>query len=203
MNQPKSNQQSEYSTNHNVNVGDHLRQQMGAVGHQSPPKVKTKNKQRLWVGLSGLIVFIVVLYMSGSSTATLKDVQANGIGKGMAAGTTLTTTDETADLEPRDYEIAMKKDTTTSRMLIWDFAAEDGDFVTVKVDGVVLATNIGILHKPMAFNIPVPSKVEIIGVKDGGGGITYGVKFPGAAQNSVYFNATPVGSANVYTVTGQ
>ncbi|MCQ6561261.1 hypothetical protein [Paenibacillus mendelii] len=53
------------------------------------------------------------------------------------------------------------------------------------------------------LNIPIPSVVEVIGVKDGGGGITYGVKFPGAALNSAYFNAAPVGSANVYTITGQ
>ncbi|MCQ6561260.1 hypothetical protein NNL21_21450 [Paenibacillus mendelii] len=56
------------------------------------------------------------------------------------AGTVLAAADDSAGLESRDYEIQMKKNMSTSRMLIWDFAAEDGDVVTVKVDGRVLAT---------------------------------------------------------------
>ncbi|MGW9124915.1 hypothetical protein ACWGPW_07925 [Paenibacillus chitinolyticus] len=121
----------------------------------------------------------------------------------MKAGIQLAAADDSAGLEARDFEIEMKKDTTTSRMLIWDFAAEDGDVVTVKVDGNILQANITIMHSPVALDIPIPSAVEIIGVKDGGGGITYGVKFPGAVQNNAYFNAAPVGSSNVYTITGQ
>jgi len=66
-----------------------------------------------------------------------------------------------------------------------------------------LSANINIMNKPVALDIPIPSVVEIIGVKDGGGGITYGVKFPGAVQNNAYFNAAPVDSSNVYRITGQ
>lgn len=149
-----------------------------------------------------LITFGMGIYIQGS-TSTIRDVQSDGIGKGMKAGIQLAAADDSAGLEARDFEIEMKKNTTTSRMLIWDFAAEDGDVVAVKVDGNILQANIFIMHNPVAVDIPIPSVVEIIGVKDGGGGITYGVKFPGAVHNSAYFNAAPVGSSNVYTITGQ
>lgn len=138
-----------------------------------------------------------------SSVSTIKDVQSDGIGKGMQAGVRLVSSDDLADLVARDFKIEMKQNTTTSRMLIWDFAAEDGDVVTVKVDGNILQTNINIMNSPVALDIPVPSVVEILGVKDGGGGITYAAKFPGAVQNNVYFNAAEVGSSNVYTITVQ
>ncbi|MFE6795346.1 hypothetical protein [Paenibacillus chitinolyticus] len=163
---------------------------------------KKRNKHRFWIGITALITFGMFMYFQGS-TGSIKDVQSNGIGKGMKAGIQLAAADDSAGLEARDFKIEMKKNTTTSRMLIWDFAAEDGDVVTVKVDGNILQSNITIMHSPVALDIPIPSAVEIIGVKDGGGGITYGVKFPGAVQNNAYFNAAPVGSSNVYTITGQ
>jgi len=162
---------------------------------------RDRNKHRFWIGIAAVVIFCVAMFFNGS-TGGLDDVRSSGIGRGMEAGNVIAVTDD-AGLEARDFEIQMKENMTSSRMLIWDFAAEDGDFVTVKVNGEVIATNIGILHKPISVDIPVPSVVEIIGVKDGGGGITYGVKFPGGVQNNAYFNAAPVDSANVYTITGQ
>lgn len=94
----------------------------------------------------------------------------------------------------------MKKGTQTSRMLIWDFAAEDGDIVEVRVNGKTINSRVHLLNEPKAIEIPVPGKVEIIGVKDGVGGITYGVKFPGNVSNRAYFNVAPEGSSNTYTV---
>lgn len=168
----------------------------------APGMNSSRNKHRFWIGIAALLTFCILLFFTGP-VGNLENVRSNGIGKGIDAGKILATTDQSVELEPRDFEIQMKKNTTSSRMLIWDFAAEDGDYITVKVNGEVLATNIGILHKPLSYEIPVPSIVEIIGIKDGGGGITYGVKFPGASQNNAYFNAAPVGSANVYTISGQ
>ncbi|EGL18121.1 MULTISPECIES: hypothetical protein [unclassified Paenibacillus] len=173
-----------------------------SVNRKSSSNGKISNKHRFWIGITALITFGMGMYFQGS-TGSIKDVQSNGIGKGMKAGIQLAAADDSAGLEARDFEIEMKKNTTTSRMLIWDFAAEDGDVVTVKVDGNILQANINIMHNPVFLDIPIPSVVEITGVKDGGGGITYGVKFPGAVQNNAYFNAAPVGSSNVYTITGQ
>ncbi len=165
-------------------------------------KNRSRNKHRFWIGIAALVIFGAAIFFNGS-TGRLDDVRSNGIGRGMEAGKILAASDDSAGLEARDFEIRMKENLTSSRMLIWDFAAEDGDFITVKVNGEVLATNIGILNKPLSYEIPIPSVVEIVGIKDGVGGITYGVKFPGAVQNNAYFNAAPVGSSNVYTITGQ
>jgi len=178
--------------------------QQRAAGNRTPPPPppKEKNKHRFWIGITALVTFVMFFFFDGT-TGKLEDVKSNGIGKGLQAGAVLAAADDSAGLESRDFEIQMKKDMTTSRMLIWDFAAEDGDVVTVKVNGNIVAASIGILHKPMVLDIPVPSVVEVVGVKDGVGGITYGVKFPGAVLNSAYFNAAPVGSANMYTITGQ
>ncbi|AZK45659.1 hypothetical protein [Paenibacillus lentus] len=185
----------------NEDVSSEYTESPGNDKSSSRPKIK--NKHRFWIGITVLITLGMGIYFQGSSIHSIRDVQSDGIGKGMKAGVQLAAVDDSAGLEARDFEIEMKKNTTTSRMLIWDFAAEDGDVVTVKVDGNILQTNINIMHSPVAIDIPIPSVVEIIGVKDGGGGITYGVKFPGAVHNSAYFNAAPVGSSNVYTITVQ
>ncbi|MFM1653551.1 hypothetical protein ACI7RC_15770 [Brevibacillus sp. B_LB10_24] len=160
-----------------------------------------KKKHQFWMGITALLMVLFTMF-ENTGSGRLKDVQS-GIGKGMRAGVTLAAADDDIDMQPRDFNIEMKKGLTTSRLLIWDFAAEDGDVVTIKVNGSVLADNLGIFHEPAVLDIPIPSIVEIVGVKDGVGGITYGVKFPGGVVNNAYFNAAPVGSANVYTITGQ
>jgi hypothetical protein len=163
----------------------------------------TKSKHRFWIGFTAIALIAASIWAGDmSGTQSLKDVQSTGIGHGMKAGVVLASTDDSNGLEARDYKIEMKADTDASRAMIWDFAAEDGDVVTVKANGSVIAENVRILHAPVIVNIPVPSTVEVIGVKDGGGGITYGIKFAGSAGNSAYFNAAPEGSANVYTVVG-
>ncbi|UVI30220.1 hypothetical protein [Paenibacillus spongiae] len=198
---PKTYQHSEWERPP-ADENDAYQERQRTAPGGNPPPAKEKNKHRFWIGMTALLTFILFLFFN-ESTGKLEDVRSNGVGKGLQAGAVLAVTDDSAGLEPKDYEIQMKENISTSRMLIWDFAAEDGDVVTVKVNGTILATNIGIFHKPAVFDIPVPSVVEILGIKDGGGGITYGVKFPGGVQNNAYFNAAPVGSANKYTITGQ
>ncbi|PZD97507.1 hypothetical protein DNH61_01120 [Paenibacillus sambharensis] len=161
---------------------------------------KGTNKQRYWIGITALILLAGFFFFENKSTVSVNDIRS-GIGKGISAGAVLASTDEGTGLTPRDYTIAMNDESGAGRMLIWDFAAEDGDVVTVKADGVIIAENLTLLNNPFAISVPVPSVVEIIGVKDGGGGITYGVKFPGAISNNAYFNAAPVGSSNKYTIT--
>ncbi|MFF2481045.1 hypothetical protein [Paenibacillus sp. NPDC058071] len=173
------------------------------TGHiDSNPLVKKKNLHRFVIGLVALGAVAGFIITSGSSGSRVKidAVKANGgVGLGVSAGTILATTDD-AGMAARDFNIEMKQGTGDGRALVWDYAAEDGDVVTIKVNGAVVAENVQIYHKPVSVNISVPSVVEVIGVKDGGGGITYGIKFPGAVGNSAYFNAAPEGSANTYTI---
>ncbi|WP_336774715.1 hypothetical protein [Paenibacillus sp. MMO-58] len=166
-----------------------------------PRKPHWAKKHYFWIGITALITFVGALFLGSTKNYSMQDVVSNGIGKGMPAGTTLISKDEGVDLTARDFDIKIKQGKTSSRVLIWDFASEDGDVVTVKVNGVVVASNIGIMNTPVPLEIPIPSKVEIVGVKDGVGGITYGIKFPGAASNNSYFNIAPEGSANTYNLT--
>ncbi|WP_020617279.1 hypothetical protein [Paenibacillus daejeonensis] len=159
----------------------------------------SKLKHQFIIGVVALVL-IGFGFFGSPSSPTLSDVQADGIGKGMKAGVRLVLDDVDFTLAARDYEIEMKPDTETTRALIWDSAAEDGDVVTVKVNGNVLADKIHLLNKPVPLDIPVPSVVEIVGVKDGYGGITYAVKFSNNSLDQTYFNVAPEGSSNTYTL---
>lgn len=181
-------------------IGELDRELDQTIVRTQPEPAKSRKIHQFLIGAIALVVLVGGLVFA-SPTATLSDVQGNGIGNGMKAGVILTSLDDNAGLTARDFDIEMKQGTESSRALIWDFAAEDGDYVTVTANGVVVADNIMIKNKPVAIDIPIPSVVEVIGITDGGGGITYGVKFPGALENSAYFNAADEGSTNVYTLT--
>jgi len=60
-------------------------------------------------------------------------------------------------------------------LILWDNGAEDGDFVTVEVNGRVYAANMMLRNSanfiPVALN-PGANLVKIHGIRDGAGGIT-------------------------------
>ena len=70
------------------------------------------------------------------------------------------------DLEVRDSQVYL---------ILWDNGAEDGDFVTVEVNGRVYANNFMLRNSansiPVGLN-PGANLVEINGIRDGAGGIT-------------------------------
>ncbi len=70
------------------------------------------------------------------------------------------------DLEAHEQQV---------NLILWDNGAEDGDFVTVEVNGRVYAANFmlrnGANSIPVALN-PGANVVKIHGIRDGGGGIT-------------------------------
>lgn len=70
------------------------------------------------------------------------------------------------DLEVHDSQVYL---------ILWDNGAEDGDFVTVEVNGRVYASNMMLRNSansiPVALN-PGANLVKIHGIRDGAGGIT-------------------------------
>lgn len=70
------------------------------------------------------------------------------------------------DLEVHDSNV---------HLILWDNGAEDGDFVTVEVNGRVYAANMMLRNSansiPVALN-PGANLVKIHGIRDGAGGIT-------------------------------
>ncbi|EMJ93174.1 hypothetical protein [Leptospira alstonii] len=150
--------------------------------------------------LTGVALTSAIFFSSFLPETNLK-IPANQIMENIATGSKIAGNDADSALVPMDFTLELSKssDGGDSRMLVWDFAAEDGDEVEIIVNGKPLGAPIVILNSPAVFSIPVPSVVQIRGIKDGGGGITYAVFFPG--DKLAYFNVAPVGGFNTYTIT--
>lgn len=97
-----------------------------------------------------------------------------------------------------DLTITHKSDKAETTLYIWDYAAEDGDYVQVKVNGTALGDPFMIKNKPVTFTVPTVGTIEVIGTRDGGGGITYGVYYE--MNGTTYLNGIFQGDGNVYTL---
>jgi hypothetical protein len=106
-----------------------------------------------------------------------------------------------ADLRQRakDHVVEFKKGIKYTSMLIWDYAAEDGDQVEILVNGAQVKAPFVIRHVPVAIELPVGAEVEVRGVVDGGGGgVTYAVNFPELPRS--YLNSADPGTSNRYSL---
>ena len=96
------------------------------------------------------------------------------------------------DLEVRDSQVYL---------IVWDNGAEDGDFVTVKVNGKVYANNFMLRNSansiPVALN-PGANLVEINGIRDGGGGITLAADV--SNQGNMTNTPFPVGATAMFYI---
>jgi len=66
-----------------------------------------------------------------------------------------------------------------------DNVAEDGDYVSLIVNGQTYASNHFILNRGNVMVVPLnpgPNRVDIVGLKDGGGGITLEVNVSGVGN---------------------
>lgn len=111
-------------------------------------------------------------------------------------GARLVQNDDQIRLEPADLTLKHDKKDQTTKIWIWDFAAEDGDYVQIKVDGKVISEPFMIMNQAVSFEVPAESKIEVIGVKDGGGGITYAIHHE--IRGETYLNGMNVGGSNTY-----
>ncbi len=66
------------------------------------------------------------------------------------------------------------------------------------VDGTALGDPFMIKNKPVSFKVPTVGEVKVVGTRDGGGGITYGVYYE--VNQTTYFNGMNQGGDNVYTL---
>lgn len=162
----------------------------------------TSRIYRFLIGWVALLTFLGTMAFTSSSTIDAQ-IASKGYAVNVVAGYTMdVAADNVVSLMPQDYIVEVNSDADMGRMLIWDFAAEDGDVVQIEVNGQIVMNSVPIRNEPVMIEIPFPSTVRIIGLRDGQGGITYGVKFPGNTSGQVYFNVAPEGEANTYTVNG-
>lgn len=102
------------------------------------------------------------------------------------------------EMPAKDYTIVHSSQKDTSELQIWDYAAEDGDYVQVLVDDVPLGDPFMIKNKPVTLTVPATGVVQVLGTRDGGGGITYAIRYD--FNNKTYFNGTDEGEGNLYTL---
>ncbi|MDR2006600.1 MAG: hypothetical protein LBP78_05090 [Acidaminococcales bacterium] len=177
-----------------------------------PPVVPTDKAERrrrekplYMFGVFCLAAFAAVfIIMSRHSTVNTTDAARQALtdktSTALAAGTILLTED--ADIGRQDYTIAHNfANTGSTKVWIWDYAAEDGDYVQVLINGVPVGEPFMIKHKPVELPISLAGltgTVQVKGVRDGGGGITYAIRYE--LNNTTYFNSAPENEFNTYTL---
>jgi hypothetical protein len=117
----------------------------------------------------------------------------------VVAGAVLSKTDSVTN--SGNYTIAFPADVESTLMLVWDYAAEDGDMVQVLVNGSPMEEAFTIMHGAKVVRVPTGANISVIGTRDGGGGITYAVNFPEAGRSMV--NGVQTGETNQYSLRRQ
>lgn len=158
-------------------------------------------KKSAWILAAVALISAVGYGMlnSGTEVDTSKDAaQALKVHMSttLGAGTKLLSEDEM--MSGQDHTITHSSDNEETRIWIWDYAAEDGDYVQVLVDGVPLGDPFMIKNKAVEYTVPTVGKVQVLGTRDGGGGITYGIYYE--LNKTTYFNGMDEGEGNLYTL---
>lgn len=163
---------------------------------------KKFNKRLNEFGGFALAAFFAAMFFSpsGSPNYDVSDAAKRAledrVSTALSAGAVLAASDDT--VQPVDYTIRHQSQDESTRIWVWDYAAEDGDYVQVLVNGTSLTEPFMIKHKPRAFTVPATGDVQIRGIRDGGGGITYAVHFE--LNGTTYLNGAPPGEDNTYTL---
>lgn len=159
------------------------------------------NKSYTKFGILFLVVGLGIIILGSKNTKFDKSDYAKNalkdkVSTAISAGTILSSADE--NIEKKDYAVIHKSESKDTKIWVWDYAAEDGDYVQVLVNGTPIGDAFMIKHKPKEFTVPAVGEVQIKGIKDGGGGITYAIRYD--INGTSYFNGTPQGEFNTYTL---
>lgn len=175
---------------------------MDQVRNESDEKAIRKRVERPLKIFGGICIAAAIISLIFTGTLTVDTSEAarnaikNQISTTVSAGTILSSTDE--NMEAKDYVITHESDAENTKIWVWDYAAEDGDYVQVLVNGTPVSDAFMTRHKPKELIVPASGDVQIKGVRDGGGGITYAVRYD--INGTSYFNGTPEGEFNSYTL---
>jgi hypothetical protein len=101
----------------------------------------------------------------------------------------------------QDHRVTIPGTSDTTLMLVWDYAAEDGDMVAILLNGNPMGESFTIYHGAKVIRVPTNSNIQVVGTHDGGGGITYAVNFPEAGRSIV--NGVAAGDTNSYQLIAQ
>ena len=166
---------------------------------QSAFTKRIKNGAGILMGLAVVSLIMGMTFSSSESVDTSENAAKaikDRMSTSLAAGTRVLDKDDNYVGGDLTITHGSKADETT--LYIWDYAAEDGDYVQVIVNGTAMGDPFMIKNKPVTYKVPTVGTIEVIGTRDGGGGITYGVYYE--MNNTTYFNGMNVGNGNVYTL---
>lgn len=196
-----NNEENIYNMQNNKNISDNSNE-----GYDKESKTHEKQRRKILdkplktFGGICIVVAIVALIFSGNTSpaksTSAQNALTNGVSTSVSAGTILSTKDE--NIESKDYNISHNSSEKETKIWVWDYAGEDGDYVQVLVGGSPIGDIFMIKHKPREFTVPATGEVQIKGIKDGGGGITYAVRYD--INGTSYFNSAPEGEGNTYTL---
>ena len=134
---------------------------------------------------------------SGLDDVTVEETLATGVSTSLDVGVVLSASDDECETESQDYEIVNDEGVETTTIQIWDYAGVDGDYVQVLVDGEAVTDAFMITHDPVEIEVPATGSIQIKGIHDGGGGLTYAAYCE--LSGEIYFNNAPEGELNTYT----
>ncbi|MCQ2122283.1 MAG: hypothetical protein MJY78_10715 [Fibrobacter sp.] len=178
------------------------------VERDCPPKPRTKRLGLWCVVLASMFAVSAVVTNFSHTTSHNQQPVSTSVGAQeilqqrwsdkLELGARLVLNDDQVSLKPVDLTFTHHNAEETTKIWIWDFAAEDGDYVQVLVDGKPVSEPFMIKNEPVSFDVSKNSVIKVIGVRDGGGGITYAFHLDALGQT--YLNGTDVNQANTYTM---
>lgn len=179
------------------------------VPNNEQPQVTSTKKGKTpfdkLIKTTGIVLLVASIFtfawgINSSPTVDRSDAAQQAIAEqvstSLSVGTILMSSDE--NIGAKDYTIIHDSNQDESKIWVWDYAAEDGDYVQILVDGNPIGDAFMIKNKPQEFKVPTTGTVQVKGIRDGGGGITYAVRYE--LNNTNYFNSAPEGEFNTYTL---
>lgn len=167
-----------------------------------PDKNKTKKDKKFKIaGTIFAVLFVVCCFLMPTSPGVntsddAKIALESQMSTDLEIGVRLLSEDE--NITGQDLTITHSSPSTENKIYVWDYAAEDGDYVQILVDGVAIGDPFMIKNKPKEFTVPTTGEIQVLGTRDGGGGITYAVHYE--VNGTTYFNGMEVGKGNLYTL---
>lgn len=164
-------------------------------------KQKKKERRLVFFGIVCLACFLFGMFFCSpatpDTTPAAKEAAQTGKSTVLKIGTVLFSKEES--LQAQDLTITHTIPEDETIISVWDYAAEDGDYVQIFVDEKPVTEAFMIKHAPREVAVPTVGSVKIKGVRDGGGGITYAVHYK--LNNTTYFNSlSKVNDLNSYTL---
>lgn len=150
--------------------------------HPFPPAPPKKSKGKLaGVIAAGLIGLALVFFAFSGGKGELAGITAPGqfISSDISEGT-------------RDVTFRVADEAARGAVQLWDWGDEDGD--AVQVTGQV----VNLRHQPQAVPVSGMDTVEVLGVRDGYGGITVGVAAPGCVPAVRVMHIRPGETGHIY-----